>query len=539
MKRRLTIEWKILAGMGILILGYLCSVGYNFVQEAGSEVALREISRRDFPQAMESGQATFAFETVVKLYQDATTLGEKSLRDEARERATATVSLLKLMAERSGSDTEMGQRLVERSHQIAAYAASADNVYESMNGGEAVDFEALQARATELSQLSETIKSGLIADGDRFEDHLETALSEVESATRFRRWMNVWICLAVVAISGTAVAIVIRRAVTRPINDIVKRLSAASRSVTSGSYSISRIQQDLAEESSRQASTLDEFSSSLEEITSMTQSNADNAVKASDVMQITAVRVKDASTAIKQLKSSMAEISEASAETQKIVKTIDEIAFQTNILALNAAVEAARAGEAGAGFAVVADEVRSLAQRAAESARNTASLIDGSAEKIAQGSETAEATNDVFLALEQGYDEIRTLINSISQASGEQAEGLRHINDGVSSMDATVRYGAERTQQSASSAKEMSRQAREMDRIVEDLVRLVGHGNETEPSRGGQPSDAAFDIDRATGETSRAGSVGSGANASISSREGRGSGFDRRSLKQSKLHMIR
>ena len=186
---------------------------------------------------------------------------------------------------------------------------------------------------------------------------------------------------------GVLLAFFITRAVTKPINRIIEGLSDGANQVASASGQVSSASQSLAEGSSQQAASIEETSSSMEEMSSMTKKNADNAGQADALMKETNQVVINANESMDQVIKSMDDISKASEETSKIVKTIDEIAFQTNLLALNAAVEAARAGEAGAGFAVVADEVRNLAMRAADAAKNTAELIEGTVKKVNDGSE--------------------------------------------------------------------------------------------------------------------------------------------------------
>ncbi|MFP5213487.1 MAG: methyl-accepting chemotaxis protein, partial [Acidobacteriota bacterium] len=190
-----------------------------------------------------------------------------------------------------------------------------------------------------------------------------------------------------------------RRTITRPIFRVMDGLAAGAERVASVSSEVSMASRTLAEGASEQAAAVEETSSSLEEMSSMTKQNARNAEAADRLLKEANQGVGQANRSMSELTLAMTEISKASEETQKIIKTIDEIAFQTNLLALNAAVEAARAGEAGAGFAVVADEVRNLAMRAAEAARNTAGMIEGTVKKIKDGAELVGRTERDFLSV--------------------------------------------------------------------------------------------------------------------------------------------
>ena len=170
---------------------------------------------------------------------------------------------------------------------------------------------------------------------------------------------------------------------------------------------------------------------------------------------------------------SMEDISKASGETSKIIKTIDEIAFQTNLLALNAAVEAARAGESGAGFAVVADEVRNLAMRAADAAKNTSGLIEDTLKKINSGSVLVASTNKAFTEVTTFTDKVGQLVEEISSASHEQAEGIEQINKALAEMDRATQQNAATSEESASASEEMNAQAVTMMVSVEELITLV------------------------------------------------------------------
>jgi methyl-accepting chemotaxis protein len=207
--------------------------------------------------------------------------------------------------------------------------------------------------------------------------------------------------------------------------------------------------QSLSEAASEQAASLEETSSSLEEMTSMTKQNAGHAAEANNLMAAAQQIIEKANISMNELTGSMKEIATGSEETQKIVKTIDEIAFQTNLLALNAAVEAARAGEAGAGFAVVAEEVRNLAMRAAESAKNTSSLIENIVKKIKNGEKLVGVSNEAFKEIMGSSTKVVKLIAEIAAASQEQSHGIDQINRAVSEMNGL-------TQHNASGAEEMA-----------------------------------------------------------------------------------
>jgi len=263
------------------------------------------------------------------------------------------------------------------------------------------------------------------------------------------------------------------RSITLPISRVIDGLNSGADQVAAASGQVASAGQSLAEGSSQQAASIEETSASLEEMSSMTRQNAENSGQADHLMKETNQVVGQANGTMGRLTSSMTEISKASEETFKIIKTIDEIAFQTNLLALNAAVEAARAGEAGAGFAVVADEVRNLAMRSAEAAKNTAELIEGTVNKVKDGSVLVSQTSEAFSKVAGNAAKVGELVAEIAAASNEQAQGIGQISIAVSEMDKVVQQNAANAEESASAAEEMSAQAAEMRSVVSDLVIII------------------------------------------------------------------
>ena len=250
------------------------------------------------------------------------------------------------------------------------------------------------------------------------------------------------------------------------LNGILRRVNVAVNEVTTGSVQITSSSNSLSEGATHQAASIEEISASITELSGQTRTNAENASSANRLAAATSDAAREGQQQMDKLTEAMTQISANAQETQKVIKTIDDIAFQTNLLALNAAVEAARAGTHGKGFAVVAEEVRNLAARSAKAAAETADLIQNSNNQIDDGVKIAEMTANALSQIADNVVQTSDTVQEISSASTEQAEGISQIGLGLEQIDLVTNQNTANAEEVASSSEQMSAQAKMLQQLV-------------------------------------------------------------------------
>jgi len=369
-------------------------------------------------------------------------------------------------------------------------AASADKTFEK--------FDAILAEAGRARELYDRLTLQTVSTNAKAAQDVEASLTKLKNmsttmasdgVTQSRKQAGLIKTISLVAtITGAVSALLLGYFISCSINVALRRVAAnlgsGADQTASAAGQVAQSSQAMAEGASQQASSLEETSASLEEMTSMTKQNAENAIQAKNLAATTTASADKGFEAMAKMSVAIDDIKKSSDSTAKIIKTIDEIAFQTNLLALNAAVEAARAGDAGKGFAVVAEEVRNLAQRSAEAAKNTSAMIEEAVQNANKGVQISQEVGDSLKEIAEAARKVNALVAEIASASNEQAQGIEQVSTAVAQMDQVTQANAANSEESASASEELSAQAGEMNKLVQELVAIVGangsgaqHGN--------------------------------------------------------------
>ncbi|HTR38582.1 MAG TPA: methyl-accepting chemotaxis protein [Bryobacteraceae bacterium] len=303
-------------------------------------------------------------------------------------------------------------------------------------------------------------------------EQMKSKQKEAEASVSETRWLTA-VMIGLSFLVGLVVVFIVRQ-INRSLHRTVTSLSESAEQVASAASQVSSSSQSLAQGSSEQAASLEETSASSEEINSMARKNSENSRGAAGLVEQSQQNFAQARQSLDQMVTAMTEINAQSDKISKIIKVIDEIAFQTNILALNAAVEAARAGEAGMGFAVVADEVRNLAQRCAQAAKDTAGLIEESISKSTEGKNKVDHVSAAILVIAEESAKVKTLVDEVNLGSQEQARGIEQVGKAIAQMEQVTQSTAANAEESAAAAEELTAQSGALLEIVEQLGAMVG-----------------------------------------------------------------
>jgi methyl-accepting chemotaxis protein len=469
-----TISRRIIFGFGaiLLISAALGAIALWRLEDVSQSIA--RLADNTLPAVLTlrecDGRTRDNIFTILQYSQAESADQRKAIEERITENRTRVDELLK-QYEPLILDTEGRRRFDEAKRARAVFIAARNSYLELVRDGKEEDHKKmLSEKVIPAYEVTVDAISALI---DHKENQGTTAAKSGEAAAQSGVRL-IGLALVAALVVASLLSWQIGRSTTSVLRHLASTLDQGAMQTASAARQVSSASQTLSSGASEQAASVEETSASLEEISSMIRSTADNAQRAKGLAGEAQAVAQAGSRTMIEMTQAMAAIDASSAEVAKIVKNIDEIAFQTNILALNAAVEAARAGEAGAGFAVVADEVRSLAQRSAAAAKETADKIEAA---IASSRNGTQSCNKVRESLTQITDKVSctdSLVGDIATAAREQAEGIEQIHTAITQMDQVTQSNSASAEESASAAEELDAQAASLKDMVGQLRQLVG-----------------------------------------------------------------
>ena len=485
---RLKMTAKIWLSLGLFALGMVFSIILEQTLGLSTEAALHSTVSALFPAAQQSQNAEAAFQRTVKAYSDAVLVQDASGLEVASTDGRLVVAALRAIATTDGVSVERVSDAVKLAGSVNQFLADAHGTYKQTIGNPAMPAD-MQSRMRELASRIDALKASLKQLNERCSADLRNQLTALATRSQAQRSLSLLLFVCTIGIAGGSAFFLIR-STTKSLRKSLDSLSEGAHQVVSASGQVSTSAQSLSQGATEQAASLQETSASMEEMASMTRKNAENATQATRLVTDVALQVTASNSALSEMVTSMAAIQESSNKVAKIIKTIDEIAFQTNILALNAAVEAARAGEAGMGFAVVADEVRNLAQRSAQAAKDTAGLIE---ESIARSQEGAGKVEQVATAIEtitRSVAQVKGIVEEVREASQQQTQGIDQVSQAIAQMEKVTQTTAATAEESAAASEELNAQAQLSMTVVRRLEQMVGGAVASSAAGASRPKDA-------------------------------------------------
>jgi methyl-accepting chemotaxis protein len=475
--RRMNITAKIWLSVGVFALGFVLSISLGQLQGLLTERELGVTASALFPAAQKSQEAQASFERMLKGFGDAVITQDAAGLDHAAEDGGQAVEQLKAVAAIPGLSPQREDEAARLANNVQQLLTDARSTYGAVLANPQNMPADAPAKIRGIAGRNNQIKTALAKSKTEFSEDLDRKLNALERRSVQQRWLAMIVFGITIVVAAIIVHVTIKRSITGPVLRVIQGVQQAADGAAEASDQMSESGGVVARDAQEQAACIQETSAALAQMSSTTHENATRAGQADRLMQEASKTVQQAAQAMEGLTNSMNLISKSSSQVAAVLKSIDEIAFHTNILALNAAVEAARAGEAGAGFSVVADEVRSLAHRAAEAARSSGDIIERTIADVNKGVELATVAHGAFSLVTTKIAGGSQVMSQIAQSSDEQARGITNIGQAISRIELLTQNNAANAHKTAEAASTMGSQVAATRKHIDELVAVVGAHN--------------------------------------------------------------
>jgi len=468
----LGIRGKIWLGMGILLAGYSLTMVLGRVNANHQKEHIQAVSTSFFPATQATQQAIAAFDRQTKVYEDVVLMGEPELLEQAEKESGRTVEALK---KAQGVDKLAEARRQEITSLVQAledYTQKAGSIYARLAGFDATVED--QAAARSLGTAADDLRTRLSHMNDAVARDLTEALAELITINTHQARTNLILFFVVLIGSVGTTFFIVDHWIIGPVMRVMRRLNSGSAHMDESVATVSSVSETMADGVVQTESQLEATTRAMAEFARQARQNAEAAQVAATVASSANEAAHDSSNAVTQMTDAIDRINQSSAETEGIIKTIDEIAFQTNLLALNAAVEAARAGDAGKGFAVVAEEVRNLAQRSAQAVKTTSQTLNQSREFARMGVRAAEDVSLSLSSINESVEQICTIIHEMADASDLQVQSITGVNQAIDRMQNVTHSNSSSVGQWTRTSEGLRRQADGLREAIDVLTDVVG-----------------------------------------------------------------
>jgi len=466
------IRGKLLSSIGVLGLGYVLFFGLMEWTTSNAQSHLRIASDSLFPAAADLLQAQASYQKLNKSYRDAVVLQDTSALNAGDTDADAALSAIESARDKLQSNPQLRQQASDILSRFTDLHTRSKAAYALAMSPRALSADAQAALAgvdQDSHRMEQTLTDFYDAVGNR---SYQAELQAVNASNSRQAWLGAALFLMAILIAAASLFLM-EKQVSAPLRDLARRLADGASTLAQSAGRVSASSQSLFQDCSQQVASLQETAASSEQIRSMAESSTHNCSSTAELVSMSQTKFAVTNRSLGELTLAMDEINASSTRISKVIKLIDEIAFQTNILALNASVEAARAGSAGLGFAVVAEEVRHLSQRCAQAASDSAAMIEESIAKCEGGKTKLDDVTAAIRAVTDESSKVKDLVDEINTGSAEQTNGIGQIVHAISEMKKITQASTANAESGAAVAGELNTESEALNEIVRILSRVV------------------------------------------------------------------